>query len=284
MKNVYVSTTFYKDNSKIKDVLNFCKKHKINNLELGSNHCYSKNFLNICKNYKFKYLVHNYFPIPKKSFVVNIASLDEKIRKRSISHIKRSIRFTKSLKSDLYTFHPGFMDDPKSSNTSKKNYDFLWTENKKNNYDLVFRKMIKSLKEIVPYANKKKVKIAIETEGSLKKKNMLIMQRPAEYKKLFNYFKPGELGINLNFGHLNLASKAFRFSRDNFVKLLKNYIIAFEISHNNRIEDQHLPIKKNQWYLKILNNKKFINLKKILEFRNTSLKNIKSSVRILKNI
>ena len=46
MKNVYVSTTFYRDNSKIKDVLNFCKKHKINNLELGSNHCYSKNFLN----------------------------------------------------------------------------------------------------------------------------------------------------------------------------------------------------------------------------------------------
>ncbi len=284
MKNVYVSTTFYKDNSKIKDVLNFCKKHNINNLELGSNHCYSKQTLKICKKYKFKYLVHNYFPAPKKNFVVNIGSLDEKIRKRSISHIKRSIRFTKSLKSDLYTFHPGFMDDPKSSNISKKNYDFLWNDNKKNNYDLVFRKMVKSLKEIVPYAIKKKVKIAIETEGSLKKKNMLIMQRPAEYKKLFNYFKPNELGINVNFGHLNLASKAFRFSRNNFVKLLKNHIVAFEISHNNRFEDQHLPIKKNQWYLKILNNKKFINLKKILEFRNTSLKNIRSSIKILNNI
>ena len=113
---------------------------------------------------------------------------------------------------------------------------------------------------------------------------MLIMQKPAEYKKLFNYFKPYELGINLNFGHLNLASRAFGFSRNNFVKLLKNYIVAFEISHNNRVEDQHLPIKPNQWYLKILNDKKFINLKKILEFRNTSLKNIKSSIKILNNI
>ena len=42
-------------------------------------------------------------------------------------------------------------------------------ESKKFNYDLVFKKMIKSLKEIVNYANKKNVKIAIETEGSFKK-------------------------------------------------------------------------------------------------------------------
>ena len=52
-------------------------------------------------------------------------------------------------------------------------------------------------------------------------KNMLIMQRPSEYKKLFNYFKPHELGINLNIGHLNLASNAFGFSKENFIKLIK---------------------------------------------------------------
>ena len=140
MKNVYISTTFYKDNSKIKDVLDFCKKHKIKNLELGSNHSYSKNFLKICKEYKFKYLVHNYFPIPKKNFAVNIGSLDEKIRKRSISHIKKSIRSTKSIKSELYTFHPGFMDDPKSSNIQKKIAIFCGLIIKKNNYDLVLKK------------------------------------------------------------------------------------------------------------------------------------------------
>ena len=43
-----------------------------------------------------------------------------KILENEVSHIKKSIRFTKSLKSNLYTFHPGFMDDPKSSNISKK--------------------------------------------------------------------------------------------------------------------------------------------------------------------
>ena len=66
------------------------------------------------------------------------------------------------------------------------------------------------------FAKKNKVRIAIETEGSYKKKDVLLMQKPEEYKKLLKYFKPKELGINLNLGHLNLASKAFKFSKSKF--------------------------------------------------------------------
>ena len=101
--------------------------------------------------------------------------------------------------------------------------------------------MTTSLKKIVNFAKKKKVNIAIETEGSYRKKNFLLLQRPTEYKKLFKFFTPDDLGINLNIGHLNLASKAFNFSKEKFVKMLKPYIVAFELSHNNGFEDQHLP-------------------------------------------
>ena len=61
------------------------------------------------------------------------------------------------------------------------------------------------------------------------------------------------MGINLNIGHLNLASKAFKFSKLEFVKSLKPYIIALELSHNNGKEDQHLPLRKNKWYWDIIN-------------------------------
>ena len=109
------------------------------------------------------------------------------------------------------------------------------------------------------------------------------MQRPKEFIQLFKYFKPEDLGINLNIGHLNLASKAFNFSKKNFVKLLKKYIVAIEISHNNGLEDQHLPIKVNQWYLKILKSDNLNNALKILEFRNASINQIKKSINILSN-
>ena len=273
LKNIFVSTTFAKDDSKISDVLAECKKENISNVELGSNHIYEKDLKKIIQKYNFRFLVHNYFPIPKKSFVVNIASLNKKIRTISIQHIKKAINFCKVTNSKLYTMHPGFLADPITTSRTKNNYDFVWNNNNLNkNYNLAFNNMLSSLKKIVHFAKNKKVRVAIETEGSFKKKNLLLMQKPNEYKELFKYFKPNDLGINLNIGHLNLASRAFKFSKFEFVKELKQYILAIELSHNNGIEDQHLPLKKNEWYWKIINDPDFSKIYKILEFRNTDIK------------
>ena len=277
--SIFVSTTFAKDNSKISEVLNICKRAKINNIELGSNHRYQKNFKEIIKKYNFNFIVHNYFPIPKKSFVVNIASTNKLIRNLSIKHIKKSIRFCKLTNSKLYTFHPGFIFDPISSGKSKKKYDFIWNhKNKKGNYNIAFQLMLNSLRQIVKFAKKNNVQIAIETEGSYKKKNLLLMQTPKEYKKLFRYFKPRDIGINLNIGHLNLASKGFKFSKSSFINLIKPYVVALELSHNNGFEDQHLPLKKKGWYWKVINDSFFLKTYKILEFRNTNIKIIKKII------
>ena len=131
------------------EVLKICKEANILNIELGSNHVYERNFKKIIKKYKFNYLIHNYFPVPKKSFVVNIASAKKNIRILSIKHIKKAILFCKSTKSSLYTFHPGFVGDPKGPSRSKKNYDFIWEKKILNsNYNLAFYRMISSLKKI----------------------------------------------------------------------------------------------------------------------------------------
>ena len=135
-----------------------------------------------------------------------------------------------------------------------------------------------SLKIIIKYAKKKNITLAIETEDSFYKKNLLLMQKPSEYRKLFKKFKPDQIKINLNLGHLNLASKAFNFSKTKFIKLCKSRIAAIEISHNNGILDQHLPIKKKSWFLKVLREPSFSKIYKILEFRNTKLKDIKNSI------
>ena len=104
------------------------------------------------------------------------------------------------------------------------------------------------------------------------------MQTPKEYKKLFRYFKPRDIGINLNIGHLNLASKGFKFSKSSFINLIKPYVVALELSHNNGFEDQHLPLKKKGWYWKVINDSFFLKTYKILEFRNTNIKIIKKII------
>ena len=278
----YVSTTFLKDNKSIFEAIKMLKKVKISNIELGSNHIWEKNISPL----KFKNLnlcVHNYFPVPSKKLIINIASQNTKIRKLSISQIKKSIKFSKKISSRLYTFHPGFLTDPDGSNLSEKNYDFLWNQNKlrAKNYENSWKLMILSIREIIKFARKNRVKIAIETEGSISSKEHLLMQKPNEYKKFCKIFKKKDIGINLNIGHLNLASKAFSFNKFKFVKSISGRIVAMELSHNFGKKDDHLPIRKGAWYWKIIKNPKFKKIPKILEFRNTNISKIEKTYKLV---
>tara|TARA_B100001123_G_C15266987_1_gene1008809 strand:- start:1030 stop:1893 length:864 start_codon:yes stop_codon:yes gene_type:complete len=280
---IYISTTFIKDSTSLYKALNKCKDAGIKSVEIGSNHCYEKSY-DYCLDFSFQYLVHNYFPIPEESFVINIASFDDKVRNSSIAHIKNAIDFCVQIGAKLYTFHPGFLTDPQGSNKTDNNYDFQWDENQlqNSNYEKAKNKMYDALYEIVNYAQSNNIPIAIETEGSLTKKNHLLMQRPEEYEALMKLFSNNDLGINLNIGHLNLAANAFDFDRYEFVNLIQDYIIAMELSHNDGLEDQHRPLESDGWYWDIILDSRFRNSYKILEFRNTSIELIIENINLLK--
>ena len=53
-----------------------------------------------------------------------------------------------------------------------------------------------------------------------------------------------------------------------------------EISHNNGIEDQHLPVICEEWYWEIILDKRFKDVYKILEYRNTSINRIKQNINL----
>lgn len=50
-----------------------------------------------------------------------------------------------------------------------------------------------------------------------------------------------------------------------------------ELSHNNGKNDDHLPIRNNTWYWKLINDQKYKNIPKILEFRNTHISEVKKT-------
>jgi sugar phosphate isomerase/epimerase len=273
---LYVSTTFLRDKSSLKEALIECRNQNINSVELGSNHCYSDQFEQITGAFDFKYLVHNYFPIPKTPFVLNIASSDTDIYSKSIKHVFNSIDFCAKINAKLYTFHPGFITDPIGANETEKDYNFRWDSShpNKTKYKVAYDNMLRGINTIVEYALKKKVRIAIETEGSFNKNQFLLLQFPEEYERFFREFDSDSIGINLNIGHLNLASKAFHFNISDFINYIKDYVVAMELSHNNGSEDQHLPLVSGAWYWPIILDTRFKSSFKILEFRNCSIDKI----------
>ena len=107
------------------------------------------------------------------------------------------------------------------------------------------------------------------------------MQHPEEYENFFKKYSVNDIGINLNIGHLNLAANAFKFDRIEFINLIEKYILAIEFSHNDGTEDDHLPLKDNQWYSSLIEDKRFKNSYKILEFRNTPIEKICQNIDLV---
>jgi sugar phosphate isomerase/epimerase len=282
MMNLSVSTTFISDGKPLHEALKLCKETEIQSVEIGSNHCYEENY-EYLSDFSFQYLVHNYFPIPRDSFVLNIASFDEYIRARSIRHIKRAIDLCCTIGGHLYTFHPGFLTDPKGTNNSHKNYDFQWDQSQlqNSNCEKAKKNMYDALDEAVKYAHLKNVNIAIETEGSVNKKDHLLMQRPEEYDEFMIKYSSSDIGINLNIGHLNLAANVFQYKRGDFVDLIQDFIVAMELSHNNGVEDQHLPLQPDGWYWDLIHDTRFKGAYKILEFRNTPISEIVENTHMI---
>ena len=80
-----------------------------------------------------------------------------------------------------------------------------------------------------------------------------------------------------------MAKNAFNFKATDFVDLIQNYIVAMEISHNNGLEDEHLPILEEGWYWSIIKDQRFSECFKILEFRNTSIEDILKNIKMIDN-
>ncbi|MGB1103633.1 MAG: sugar phosphate isomerase/epimerase family protein [Crocinitomicaceae bacterium] len=65
-------------------------------------------------------LLHNYFPPPQEDFVLNLASVNDKVYQQSIEHCKRAIDISAKLGTRKFGFHAGFFIDIKVSEIGKK--------------------------------------------------------------------------------------------------------------------------------------------------------------------
>ena len=117
---IYVSTSAIGSKSLSKTVRKF-NQYGIKNIELSYG-VFEKDFKNKFKKLSKKnnFLFHNYYPKPKKEFVINLASFNRNIRLQSIKFIKNNIDFCSKNKIKFYSFHAGFLVDPKPKHLGKK--------------------------------------------------------------------------------------------------------------------------------------------------------------------
>lgn len=81
---------------------------------------YEKDLLELKSKHGLNYLIHNYFPPPENPFILNLASLNEKIYKKSIHHLRKALSLSRTLEADKFGFHAGFFVDRPVSEIGKK--------------------------------------------------------------------------------------------------------------------------------------------------------------------
>jgi len=271
----FLSTTFAPHGSAVTELLPRIAELGVKGVELGSIHRPEPDLSGVLSGFQFRYLVHNFFPPPDDRFVVNIASDSAPIRDRSIEHAKGCIRFCREIGAELYTFHPGFVADPKSESRSTESYDFEFGTDLGSSVSSLqegaFERFLESARILADYAVKHGVAVAVETQGSIGQPDKLLLQRPEELMIVMNEFDRGEIDFNLNIGHLPLAATTFGFDAYELVKAVSDRTVALEVSHNDGLADDHGPLVPGAWYWDLIADPKLAHAVKIFEGRDLSL-------------
>ncbi len=274
---IYVSTTAIGNKSLTKTVKQF-NKFGIKNIELSYG-VYEKNFKKVFNRLSKKnnFLFHNYFPKPKKNFVINLASFNKGIRLQSIKFIKKNIDFCSKNGINFYSFHSGFLIDPKPEHLGSEIPKIVIQPRDKS-----VKLFINTIKSIAKYADERKIKLFIENNVISKqnlikfKKNPLLMTNPKEIKKIMSKL-PNNVRLLMDVAHLKVSSKTLKFDLIKSFKYLSRYTGAYHLSDNNGIIDNNKDINKNSWFLNLISKVDFISI----EVANKNLAIVKKQLNLI---
>ena len=251
---IYISTGGFNQKSVI-EVIHLLSKNNIKAFELSGG-IFTDNLeskLKILSN-KFEFTVHNYFPPPKKPFVLNLASLNENVYQESVNHIKQSIKLASFIKSPFYSFHAGFLIDPKVKELGK-----TIKSNNLYNRDKSLERFIYSIKFLSKYASKYKIKLLVEnnviTKSNLSKfkSNPLLMTDIKGTREIVENFDEN-LFFLVDVAHLKVSANTLNFDAREYLEIFKDKIGGYHLSDNNGLVDSNKEISKSSWFWPHLRN------------------------------
>lgn len=279
--SIYASTSCLSSKYDYSQILDVYSKLGIKNVELGICKDSTLDVTKILKKYNFNYIVHHYFPPPKEHFIINLASHDKQIRKKSMDQMIKSIDFCADFNINLFSFHAGFRVDP--------DINLKFNFNNISEYETSFNTFKESVVKIVDYAERMDVKVAIEnnvlSEYNLidGRNKLLLMCELWEFGRLFNEITSKNLGVLLDIGHLKVTSNLLKFDANKFIYKLKNKVFAIHVHENNGREDEHRCLGEGDWSLAIVNSYfKNKGIPIVLECKCSDENELENGLRLLK--
>lgn len=224
----------------------------IQNIELSSG-LFEESLLSRLKSLKKKYhlnfRLHNYFPPPKKTFVLNLGSLDSNVASRSIEHIQTALELANELEDDTYAFHAGFLMDPKVNQLGKR-----IKQTELYDRDESTKLFIERVVHLNQRANELGVRLLVEnnvlSEANFAefKGNPLLMVDPDEILNILKQL-PSTVGLLLDIAHFKVSAQSLGFEMNRVQEILP-YVRGYHLSDNDGTADTNEVLADDCWFWK----------------------------------
>lgn len=216
---------------------------------------YSETLLGDLRSFDSKtyFQVHNYFPPSKEPFVFNLGSLDENVAKHSIAHAQKSIHWAADIGMSVYSFHAGFLFEPKVLELGKR-------IEKKQLYDrasslAVFTDRVNDLAKL---AKKEGCELLVENNVLSHGNFEVFGQSPflmCTVDECLTIMNNTAKNVNLlvDVAHLKVSARTLGYDPASMFDQCGQWVKGYHLSDNDGLSDSNKPVRDDSWFWQYLN-------------------------------
>ena len=280
---IYLSTSCLK-HSNIKHSVQELADNGFRNIELSGGTDYYPGFaddlLELKEKYGLNYLCHNYFPPPKEHFVINLASLNDDVYRKTFEHLSGAIALSKKLGAKKFGFHAGFFIDISINELGKK-----ITKGALFNESQAILRFIDGFKALQQLAGD----LALYVENNVFSSSnfqtyngepLFMLCTYADYKALKEAI---DFNLLLDVAHLKVSANTLKLDFDTELSNMLAQSDFIHVSDNDALHDLNFSLDKNSPLAALLKAHDLTGKNFTLEIYD-SMPKIQSSYEVLKDI
>lgn len=200
------------------------------------------------------FILHNYFPVPEVPFVLNLASLNDEVFSTSYEHIRSAIAMASRLQSKYYSFHAGFLLDPKPSELGQRIAKQSFFDRDKS-----IEQFISATNALAEYAATLNVQLLVENNVCSPrnfhhfKADPFLLSDPSGVNELFQHLDPS-VRMLLDVAHLKVSANTLSYDTDKFIAECHELIGGYHLSDNCGTIDSNQEFDENSYFWKYMKN------------------------------
>lgn len=285
---IYISTGTMSNALTVDEMLPIFFNAGIKNVELASGAKFNSWEYITSYSSKINFMVHNYFPVPKKATVLNTA-IDSK---ETYDFVAKAMSYANDVQSRVYSVHAGYVSrfspndlgNVRAQNRMQPITDAAWKSS--------FNDFVNCAAKLYKMADDHHLSLMFENNGisslSIKPEDESPRSHLVSATDFYRlHQKIPSISILYDVAHAKISARAFNFSLTNHLKAYAPAIKCFHLSDNDGITDSNDIISMDSWFIpkiKDILNKSKTPIPLVIEVYNIDLETIIGQIRLLKKI